>query len=498
MNKKLLSALILISGLITLISLSSVYSSVTWQNQGQNDTYVDFRTAIVLSAQGYADPWYLKDTYDVSSFSSRSNGIATNMTSWSDGCCLFLHDVIAEKIRVVNTSGVNIQNISLPAAITCGAGIWTNASGTAVTDFWIADYCDDFLYHLNADGTFSSDATGNFSVATDGGNLEGVWSNVTSGVPTTFYLVDKYDSLIYIYTATGTNTANITLDSAVDNPYDITSNDTSMTPNNFWIINSGTGMFYHVDGSGAIVDSQNISEMGYPYVEGLTGLKRTGDLDEAIISEINDDKLGRFLGKNLSYAILATNETGAWTNSSKYGSPMLLNARGVTTWSNFTWTGTGVDCNKVIGWKIYYNDTQGNENVTSVKSFYHIPFVNDTSYALSKITSATCEDKNNITLTFDTTPAGRVSVIMPLVYFDSTSECSYEGSEGTRVTIYNESEYCWIRLNHSALSSGDTIKIYKTKSLRVEPPPNLPAALTAAAVGLIIVIYFIVSKEEES
>jgi len=226
----------------------------------------------------------------------------------------------------------------------------------------------------------------------------------------------------------------------------------------------------------------------------MTGV-HSGSADEAHI--YTDYVAIELTPKTIDYAILSTNETGAWENKTTYGSPKDMGDASSATWSNFTWQNTSLDCNKIIGWRIYYNDSAGEENVTSINTFYYIPYVNSTSYALSKITSATCESKHNITLTFAATPEGRVSVIMPFVYFGSTAECAYEGSEGTRITIYNESEYCWIRLNHSSLSAGDTIKIYSTKSLRVEPPPNLPAALTAAAVGLIIVIYFIVSKEEE-
>lgn len=38
------------------------------------------------------------------------------------------------------------------------------------------------------------------------------------------------------------------------------------------------------------------------------------------------------------------------------------------TWSNFTWDNSSLSSG-VIGWRIYYNDTSGNENVTSIATF---------------------------------------------------------------------------------------------------------------------------------
>jgi len=74
--------------------------------------------------------------------------------------------------------------------------------------------------------------------------------------------------------------------------------------------------------------------------------------------------------KVLDYAWLETNETGLWQNKSTYSSPMDMNdASDTWTWSNFTWSNSSITSNKVIGWRIYYNDTSGNENVTDIMTF---------------------------------------------------------------------------------------------------------------------------------
>ncbi len=67
---------------------------------------------------------------------------------------------------------------------------------------------------------------------------------------------------------------------------------------------------------------------------------------------------------NLSYAVLSTNETGAWANKSGvYGSPLQIGPS-IGNWSNFTWSNSSVS--GIIGWRIWANDTQGNWNVTDI------------------------------------------------------------------------------------------------------------------------------------
>ncbi|MEM7826341.1 MAG: LamG-like jellyroll fold domain-containing protein, partial [Candidatus Aenigmatarchaeota archaeon] len=70
---------------------------------------------------------------------------------------------------------------------------------------------------------------------------------------------------------------------------------------------------------------------------------------------------------NLSYAILATNETGTWENKTTYGSPLWLNH--FQKWSNFTWQNSSVPSGTTVAWKIYANDSCGNWNVTQEQTF---------------------------------------------------------------------------------------------------------------------------------
>ncbi|MEM7827971.1 MAG: hypothetical protein QW561_01380, partial [Candidatus Aenigmatarchaeota archaeon] len=70
--------------------------------------------------------------------------------------------------------------------------------------------------------------------------------------------------------------------------------------------------------------------------------------------------------RNLSHAVLETNETGTWQNKTTYGSPLALS--GNESWSNFTWQNTSISAG-TIGWRIWANDSVGNWNVTNVMIF---------------------------------------------------------------------------------------------------------------------------------
>lgn len=72
---------------------------------------------------------------------------------------------------------------------------------------------------------------------------------------------------------------------------------------------------------------------------------------------------------NLSHATLATNETGSWENKSVYGSPETLYTEEEWTWSNFTWSNASVSAGSTVGWRVWYNDTAGNSNVTDTETF---------------------------------------------------------------------------------------------------------------------------------
>jgi hypothetical protein len=72
---------------------------------------------------------------------------------------------------------------------------------------------------------------------------------------------------------------------------------------------------------------------------------------------------------SLDWAWLSTNESGNWENKTTYNSPMSMIKDNNWQWSNFTWHNSSVSQNTIVGWKIYYNDTSGNEIETNIQTF---------------------------------------------------------------------------------------------------------------------------------
>ena len=75
----------------------------------------------------------------------------------------------------------------------------------------------------------------------------------------------------------------------------------------------------------------------------------------------------------LDWAWLETNETGSWENKTALD---MGDASETWVWSNFTWQNESVE-NMTVGWRIYYNSTWGNENVTDIMAF-NVTLVNIT------------------------------------------------------------------------------------------------------------------------
>jgi len=70
---------------------------------------------------------------------------------------------------------------------------------------------------------------------------------------------------------------------------------------------------------------------------------------------------------NLSSAWLSTNESGIWENKTVYNSPQSLTGSGDI--SAFNWSNNSVSPGTSVSWRIYSNDSVGNENITGELSF---------------------------------------------------------------------------------------------------------------------------------
>jgi len=492
MNRRMYIMAMMIMIIVAMMGTAS--GRINIRREGQNASYVGVYTAVNLSFDVQNEGWEKQAQFDIRTFSNYAEGLATNMTSWADGCCLFSVDSFSYVISVFDTSGANIRNITMPGDIAQPGGIYTNASGTPVTDFWVVDYVDEWSYHLAADGTISPDPTGNFSVLAVAESPYGVTSNTSSGTPTSFWFVDDYVDIIVEYTATGTYVGSISLPAKLNSPRSITLNDTDTVPNSFIVGNSSGGLIAMLDTTGTIVEEFDTTGVGGRGAWGLDVFMPEGAWDRTLLVDSVIDDFIYYQKIVAEYATLSTNETGTWENKTTYGSPKFVGGPPGWVTADFMWQNTTLDCNRVVGWKLYVNNTIGEQNATGINTFKLVPFIEDASWVLANATSVTCDDKNNISMILTDVPAGWFKVNMSFARFDTVDECAFNATQGMRIRMENMSETCLVELTHGDLPASAAVKIWKWPGLRVAPPSNLPALLAAAAVGIIILVYNIVKK----
>lgn len=141
---------------------------------------------------------------------------------------------------------------------------------------------------------------------------------------------------------------------------------------------------------------------------------------------------------NLSHAFLATNETGSWENkTANYSSPAKLYTANTWTWSNFTWMNNSISEETIVGWRVWYNDTFGNYNVTDAEQFcivscpgslFNLSLSGETSGPLDGFNITLFDDAENLLGTEVLGPDNR--------YFDATANTDKNHSLSMRGPVF--------------------------------------------------------------
>jgi len=75
------------------------------------------------------------------------------------------------------------------------------------------------------------------------------------------------------------------------------------------------------------------------------------------------------------------NEQNSSVGETQYGSPLKMIENDEWQWANFTWQNSSIPNGTIIGWKIYFKDTNGNINCTDIMTFkVNSPPVSNFSY----------------------------------------------------------------------------------------------------------------------
>ncbi|MEK6760941.1 MAG: hypothetical protein AABX93_03390, partial [Nanoarchaeota archaeon] len=141
----------------------------------------------------------------------------------------------------VSAGGINVSDSFLTPGATALTGLATNGS-----DFWIADYTDDFLHHYIRNGTNQTDG---FSLTTiaPAPTPSGIIRNGSD-----FWITDETSDFVSHISKTGINQTDgfsiLAIGSTSSNG--ITTNITSGRPTDFWIVDYTNDFLYHINRTG--------------------------------------------------------------------------------------------------------------------------------------------------------------------------------------------------------------------------------------------------------
>ena len=473
-----------------------VRAAPSYSNVGQNLTYVGMNESVELRAKWTPGPnpydvseGVYVDYLDVSDRTTIAQGIAFN----NDGSKLYVVAVVDNFILEYSLStpydvstGTYNDNLSLSYNSYCMS---FNDDGTKlyVTDAsngWVREYNLSTAYDVstavyNDYLNVSSQDTVPIGVAF---NNDGTKLYVSGGDYSKIY---EYNLSTAYDISTGVYNDYLDVSSKVSSIGCIAFN------------NNGT-KFYVVDGGGDAVYEYNLST-AYDISTGVyndylnvssketdpTGIAFNNDGSKLYIAGDVSDKVHEYeLRKKLDTAILYVNMSGSYQAVDTVD----LGDSKLATWSNFSYTPT--TCNKAVGWKITANDSSATSNTTTIGTFYVMPYI----YSGAGLT-ATCTNKHNATITPSTTGDINATFLAPYFIRNATfKECSYEITEDAdRVKITNASEYCNITVINLDAESGTSFYLQESTGLKAYPPPNLPSAIAAAGL-IIIVIYTITTR----
>ena len=476
-----------------------VRAAPSYSNVGQNLTYVGMNESIELRAK-----WTPVDApYDVSTgvyndylAVGGQDGDPTGIAFNNNGTKMYLVGYGNDRVYEYNLStpydistGVYNDYLAVGGQDTYPEGIAFNDDGTKL---YVIGNGYDKVYEYNLSTPYDV-STGVYNDYLDVSGQDHTWHDIAfNNNGTKMYLVGSDNKRVYEYN--------------LSTPYDISTG----VYNDYLYVNTSdnylTGIAFNNDGTKLYVvgdGTERVHEYNlstpYDISTGVyndylsissqdaipQGMAFNNNGTKLYVVGKGNDKVYEYnLTGKLDTAILYVNITGSYQAVDTID----LNDSLTAKWSNFSYTPT--TCNKVVGWKITANDSSATSNTTTIGTFYVMPYI----YQGTGLT-ATCTSKHNATITPSTTGDINATFLAPYFVRNATfKECSYEITEDAdRIKITNASEYCNITVINLEAKSGTSFYLQESTGLSAYPPPNLPSAIAAAGL-IIIVIYTITTR----
>jgi len=462
-----------------------------------------------------------------------STGATAVSITGGDNLVFYFEETYGDRLRRWNLTdnsvisvcdmGVNVEGLD---------DITTNASNTYPEFFWWSDRSAYMIRMINS--TCGEVSSFSYSQTTNG-TVFGLDTNDTIPNPNHFWLLDVSNTTVWVVDNNGNELAHYDLSSIWPTDYALRglwvypkgAPVSKLYITGCWISNCKYYKIFRVDISSGVPTLEDSWKLGVcsgsghcrnlaclPDVSSCfytdsnldykIELKKVSDTNPPVVSNhsLNVTYVIPSKGVNES-AFVRDNECliDTYTISSNASGTWEQEAHDVWGWYNDTdyyveKTWQVLDkCDKKIEYKIIVNDTAGNYYEDTVPG-YTLPYVVSSSNTNVIRRIKECVDLNNFTLQAVGNGNSLVNVYAPFITEDGISKCIYEASNSKWLNQTNTTEYCILYFATEELSTGDLIRVQKSVPLRVAPPPNLPAALTAALVGTIVVIYTVSIKRK--
>jgi len=488
--------------LLGLIMSWQVAHAITYSNVGSNVSYVGMGDYIELRAKWTpgGNPYDVSsgaynDYLDVSSQDGFPAGIAFN----NNGSKLYVIGEDNGKVYEYNLStaydistGVYNDYLDVSSQETKPWGIAFNNNGTKL---YMCGDDNDRVYEYNLSTAYdvstgvyndyldvSSQDTYPMGIAFNNDGSKLYISGTTNDKVYEYNLSTAYDI------STGVYNDYLSVSSQDGFPTEIAFNNDG---SKLYVVGGGTSNIYEYNlstaydvSTGVYNDYLNVSSQDtYP-----KGIAFNNDGSKLYISGTTNDKVYEyFLRYGLDIATLYINLTGSYQAVDTID----LNDSTAAKWSNFSYSNS-TTCNKAVKWKITANDSSGTSNTTTIGTFYLMPYI----YSGSGLDITTCTSKHNATITPSSTGDINATFLSPYFVRNATfKECNYKITEGAdRIKITNASEYCNITITNLDAESGTGFYLEEDTGTSGYPPSNLPSAIAAA--GLIMIIVYTITTRK--
>ena len=320
-----------------------------------------------------------------------SGGACTSSTS-DDGCCDTSTDCIYSSTCYANGYSGDVDSDN--ALENCSSGTWIK--GDTIPPTWQNQGTNSTTNIIPVGGAINLTAQGKDETALDWAWLSTNETNVTTntsfkaheddfgsfrsaiwiGQTFTPVATSNYSIVKLLLNRTGNPTGFVVGIRNIDGTNHPTGNDLCNGTYDASLITTSSAQWYDIITSGCQLNTSTEYAM--------VARTSTGDASN-LISWIRDDD-NQYSGGEFEYSTNSglswTTYSGydylfevygssfTWQNKTAYNSPMNMNdAVNTWTWSNFTWQNASIVSGTIVGWRIYYNDTSNNTNVTNVMTF---------------------------------------------------------------------------------------------------------------------------------